>query len=107
MMIARKMLLGARIKELRKRAGLSQDQLAEKVGIESKYLSRIEVGKRDPSLDVLERIADSLQVEMKALFDFAHHDNEATSPQGIEAALFGANTDELRLVFKLIKAVRK
>lgn len=106
-MIARKMLLGARIKELRKRTGLSQDQLAEKVGIESKYLSRIEVGKRDPSLDVLERIADSLQVEMKELFDFAHHDNEATSPQGIESALIGASNEELRLVFKLIKAVRK
>jgi transcriptional regulator with XRE-family HTH domain len=107
MMIARKMLLGARIKELRKRTGLSQDQLAEKVGIESKYLSRIEVGKRDPSLDVLERLADSLQVEMKELFDFAHHDIEARSPQGIESALIGASTEELRLVFKLINAVRK
>ena len=106
-MIARKMLLGARIKELRKRAGLSQDQLAEKVGVESKYLSRIEVGKRDPSLDVLGRIADSLQVEMKEIFDFAHHDIEATSPQGIENALLGASTEELRLVFKLIKAVRQ
>jgi transcriptional regulator with XRE-family HTH domain len=106
-MSAQKMLLGARIKELRKRVGLSQDQLAEKVGIESKYLSRIEVGKRYPSLDALERIADSLQVEMKELFDFAHHDSEATSPQGIENALLGASEEELRLVFKLVKAVRQ
>jgi transcriptional regulator with XRE-family HTH domain len=101
------MLLGARIKELRKRVGLSQDQLAEKVGIESKYLSRIEVGKRHPSLDALERIADSLQVEMKELFDFAHHDIEVVSPKGIASALAGASSEELRLVFKLIKAVRK
>ncbi len=100
------MLLGARIKELRKRVGLSQDQLAEKIGIESKYLSRIEVGKRQPSLDTLGHIADSLQVEMKELFDFSHLDNEATSPKGIESALAGASKEELRLVFKLIKAVR-
>jgi transcriptional regulator with XRE-family HTH domain len=105
-MSTRKMLLGARIKELRKRVGLSQDQLAENVGIESKYLSRIEVGKRQPSLETLWHIADSLQVEMKDLFDFAHLDNNATSSEGIEIALEGASKEELRLVFKLIKAVR-
>jgi transcriptional regulator with XRE-family HTH domain len=102
-----KMLLGARIKELRKRVGLTQDQLAEKVGVESKYLSRIEVGKRQPSLETLEHIADCLQVEMKELFDFNHLNSEATSPKGIEIALAGASNEELRLVFKLIKAVRQ
>lgn len=106
-MNTRKLLLGARIKELRKRVGLSQDQLAEKVGIESKYLSRIEVGKRHPSLDALERIADSLQVEMKDLFDFLHHDNDVTNLLGIEKALAGASVEEMRLVYKLIKAVRQ
>lgn len=106
-MSTRKMLLGARIKELRKRVGLSQDQLAENVGIESKYLSRIEVGKRQPSLDALERIADSLHVEMKELFDYTHLDNEAISQRGIESALMGASNEEMRLVFKLIMAVRK
>lgn len=101
------MLLGARIKELRKQAGLSQDQLAEKVGIESKYLSRIEVGKRQPSLETLGNIADCLQVEMKELFDFFHLDSETVSQRGIESALAGASNEELRLVFKLIKAVRQ
>jgi transcriptional regulator with XRE-family HTH domain len=105
-MSERGVLLGVRIKELRKRAGLSQDQLAEKVGIESKYLSRIEVGKRQPSLETLENIADGLQVQMKELFDFAHLSNEAASPEGIESAPAGASPEELRLVFKLIKAVR-
>ncbi len=105
-MNTRKMLLGARIKELRKRSGLSQDQLAEKAGIEAKYLSRIEVGKRYPSLETLEHIADSLQTEMKDLFDYYHHDIEAASPRGIENLLVGASTDELKLVFKLVKAVR-
>ena len=106
-MSTRKLLLGARIKELRKRDGLSQDQLAEKVGIETKYLSRIEVGKRQPSLETLDNIADCLQVEMKELFDYSHLGNDAVSVKGIEGALAGASNEELRLVFKLIEAVRK
>jgi transcriptional regulator with XRE-family HTH domain len=104
-MSTRKMLLGLRIKELRKRAGLSQDQLAEKVGIEAKYLSRIEVGKRYPSLETLENIADSLEVEMKELFDYFHHDSAETSPQEIENLTHKATKEELKLIHKLIRAV--
>jgi transcriptional regulator with XRE-family HTH domain len=104
-MSARKMLLGARIKELRKRGGLSQDQLAEKVGIEAKYLSRIEVGKRYPSLETLEEIADALEVEMKELFEYSHHSEDAANLHGIESLTQKASKDELMLIHRLIKAV--
>ena len=40
-----KVLLGGRIKELRKIRGFSQEQLSEMVGVDSKHLSRIEVGR--------------------------------------------------------------
>lgn len=49
-----KALLGERIKELRKKRQLSQEQLAEKIQIDAKNLSRIEVGRGYPSLDTLE-----------------------------------------------------
>jgi transcriptional regulator with XRE-family HTH domain len=53
-----KELLGARIKELRKARGLSQEQLSEKINIDPKHLSRIiEVGKSYPSLDTAEKLA--------------------------------------------------
>lgn len=67
-----KELLGARIREVRKLRHLSQERLAEKVGVEPKQISRIEGGKSAPSLDTLEAIAKHLQVEMKDLFDFQH-----------------------------------
>lgn len=104
-MSAGKLLLGARIKELRKRAELSQDQLAEKVGIDGKYLSRIEVGKRYPSLETLERIADALQVKMIVLFDYDHFQEGIATPKGIDQLIRGANTDELRLINRVINAV--
>ena len=67
-----KKLLGKRIKELRKEAGLTQEKLAELIGIETTSLSGIESGRHFPSLSTVEKIAKSLNVEMKALFDFDH-----------------------------------
>ena len=67
-----KELLGARIKEIRKQRQLSQERLAEKVGVEPKQISRIEGSKSSPSMDTLEAIARELQVEMKDLLDYQH-----------------------------------
>jgi transcriptional regulator with XRE-family HTH domain len=67
-----KELLGARIKEVRKARQLSQEKLAEKVGVEPKQISRIEGSKSSPSIDTLEAIARELQVEMKDLLDYQH-----------------------------------
>jgi transcriptional regulator with XRE-family HTH domain len=104
-MANRKKLLGARIQEIRKAAGLSQEELSVKIGIEAKYISRIETGGCYPSVDVLEHIADSLGVEMQVLFMFSHHDNEAVSQRGIESILARASQDKRQLIIKLIKAV--
>ncbi len=67
-----KKLLGKRIKELRKEAGLTQEKLAELIDIETTSLSGIESGRHFPSLPTLERIANNLNVEIKSLFNFNH-----------------------------------
>jgi transcriptional regulator with XRE-family HTH domain len=71
-----KELLGMRIKEVRKLSGLSQERLAEKVGVDPKQISRIEGGKSAPSFETLESIATHLQVEMSDLLDFQHLKDE-------------------------------
>ena len=63
-------LLGKRIKEVRKRLGLTQEKLAELINIETTSLSSIESGRHFPSLVTLEKIAKNLNVELKVLFDF-------------------------------------
>ena len=79
-----KELLGARVKEVRKLRQLSQERLAEKVGVEPKQISRIEGGKSSPSMDTLEAIARELQVEMKDLLDFHHlRDEEPIEDQAL------------------------
>ena len=67
-----KKLLGKRIKELRKNAGFTQEKLAELIDIETSSLSGIESGRHFPSLPTIEKIANTLNLEMKALFDFNH-----------------------------------
>jgi len=65
-------LLGARVYELRLKAGLTQAQLAEKTDVSNETISRIERGQRCPSFAVIERLADALQVEVRELFNFSN-----------------------------------
>ena len=49
--------LGDRVRSARKRAGLSQSAFAEKCGMDRLYLGRIELGKQNPTVAILMRIA--------------------------------------------------
>ena len=100
-----KKLLGARIKELRKVKGLSQDQLSEKVGIDPKHLSRIEVGKGYPSLDTLGSIGQALNVEIRDFFDFDHLEQQGMLVDQINELLKEADEKKVRLVYKIAKAI--
>ncbi len=62
--------LGNRIQKLRKKTGLKQHELAEKVGVSAKYIQYIEAGTRQPSLKTLYKIAIALGVKVKDIFPF-------------------------------------
>lgn len=101
-----KELLGGRVKELRKMRGFSQEKLSEKVGIDPKHLSRIEVGRGFPSLDSLEKLADALNVELKDFFEFAHVAEDAKGlMKTLEGLAKGTDEEKLRLLVKVARAV--
>ncbi len=102
-----KILLGARIKELRKSKAMSQEQLAEKIDVDPKHLSRIEVGRGYPSLDALENIANVLSVEMKELFEFQHLDSADSVANAVDSLLESATENEKRILLKLLRALVK
>ncbi len=62
------MVFGRRVRELRLREGLTQEQLAERAGLHWTYISDVERGKRGPSLDVVGRLASGLGVSLSELF---------------------------------------
>lgn len=64
-----RMQVGLRIKELRAEAGLSQDALAYAIDMSRSYLAEVETGKRNVSVQNLERIAEGLGVSLDRFFD--------------------------------------
>ncbi len=100
-----KQLLGARIKELRKIKGLSQEQLSIQVDVDPKYISFIECGRSAPSLETMENIARALEVEIKDLFEFAHLQAGGVKVEEIEKLLTGAEEEKKRMILKIVRAL--
>jgi transcriptional regulator with XRE-family HTH domain len=61
-------ILAKNIKENRRKNGLSQDKLAEKAGISTPFVAMIEVSRKFPTPDVLDKIADALNIKTWELF---------------------------------------
>jgi transcriptional regulator with XRE-family HTH domain len=59
--------LGRRIQRLREARGLSQEALAEKAGLSRGYLARVETGRHEPSLSMLDKLAKALGVPVAEL----------------------------------------
>jgi transcriptional regulator with XRE-family HTH domain len=66
--------LGQRLRELRDKADLSLRELAKRIGISSPFLSDIELGRRFPSEEILEKLAAALKVPLE---DLNKYDNRA------------------------------
>lgn len=61
--------LGERIKELRKETGLSQEKFALKIDMDRTYFATVESGKRNISLQNIEKIAKGLNITISELFE--------------------------------------
>ncbi|MFG2638560.1 helix-turn-helix domain-containing protein [Streptomyces sp. NPDC048362] len=65
--LARRRLVGDRIRDARLHANLTQERLAERAGMDRQAVNRIEQGHQSPILDNLFRIADALNVPLADL----------------------------------------
>ncbi len=62
--------VGNRIKELRGKLGISQEELGFRSGVHRTYIASLEVGKRNVSIATLEKIVNALEVSFSEFFDF-------------------------------------
>ena len=97
-----KSLLGAKIREYRKKKQLTQEELATLVGIEIPSLSNIENGKNYPNSETIEKIAKGLNVEIFELYIFEHLKDfdEEKMLEEINSALKD-NSDLLKKIYKI------
>ncbi len=63
------LIVGKRIKELRKIAGLSQEKLARKIAVDRTFISKIESGKINLTIHSLSSICKGLNVTLSEFFD--------------------------------------
>ena len=98
-----KKLLGKKIKFYREKADLTQEQLAEKISINSRSLSLIERGNNFITAETLSSIAEALNVTPKKLFDF---DDEFVDPKITKEKLFdliNKNEDKIKTIYNIVK----
>lgn len=64
-----KVKIGQRIKELRKNIGISQEALAYQAEVDRTYVTDVENGRRNVSVEILERLIKALNVSVSEFFD--------------------------------------
>ncbi len=99
--------LGLRIKEFRKARGLSQEQLAEMIGIEQKHVSRLEVGKSYPTIDRLEKISSALDVPMGSFFDCANSWVDAQRAGKLELMIKDLDKEYRKIILKFSEIINE
>ena len=62
-------ILALNIKEYRRKCGFTQEKLAENAGISANYLSMVEISRKFPTPEMLERLAMALNIQTFQLFD--------------------------------------
>ena len=64
-----KVKIGQRIRELRNEIGISQEALANKAEIDRTYVTDVENGRRNISIENIEKLVIALHISLKDFFD--------------------------------------
>lgn len=75
--------LGARVRAMRRRHSLTQEELAEKTGISASFLGHIERGTRVASLETLVALCNTLDVTPEYLLSASLHSFDNSMPEGL------------------------
>lgn len=98
------MTTGQRIQQARKKAGLSQKQLGEKLGLSASMIGQWENDLRNPKYDTLKRIAVALGVDLEVLFtDREREISEFSDIDGWCRAIDYYNVQDFKVLMETMK----
>ena len=100
-------LIGSRIKEARKNAKLTQDQLAEKLGISVAYMSQIETGKATINLNRLAQLSVLLQTEISYFLTGTTTGANNYLTEEFNTLLSQCTPEQMNLAYRITREIMK
>ena len=100
-----KKFIGQKLKEYRKKANLSQEQVAEKVGLAEKHYGRLERGACMPALETFFKLISVLNIPL-AEFGAKSDDIENKSRDELIKEIYLSNDKEIAAYLNIIKTVK-
>lgn len=104
-------LIGERIRQVRKSKGLTQEELAEKAGINASYMGTVERGDRNISIETLEKIMKGLDVTPTDFFQFHEIESDDLKNENdkllemMKSLLYNRPVEENKLIYRVIKDI--
>lgn len=96
--------IGRRIKVIREKKKITQEELEGKTGINAKYISAVERGQKNVTIKTLEKIAKGLDVELYQLFLFSEDfTSEKAAKKALESLIKEADLKTLNLCLDFIR----
>lgn len=104
-----KIILGANVKELRLKKGLTQEQLGERIKLDAHTISMIETGKTFISGEVLANLCNIFEVEPSVFFmkSITKSQEDLNYISEIKRMLPAFSSSKLREIYNIINALRK
>ena len=100
-----KKLFGKRVKELRIKNGLTQEQLAEMIDVGERNLSKIECGNVFVKASTITKLIDALKIEPKELFEFAQHNEKEYLKNMLITEIQNEKVD-IDLLYRVYRAIK-
>jgi len=98
---------GRRVRELRKRANMTQEALGSAAGINFKYVGAVERGEENPSLSIIIKLATGLGVEPVELFELEHVQPERTLRAQARKLLDETSSADIQRFVRIMKALSR
>jgi len=99
-------ILALNLKLNRQKCGLTQEKLAEKAGISANYLSMVEISKKFPTPEMLDRLAEALNIDTIQLFDISTTPEERNLFHLEESIIENIHKHQQQVIAEIKKTVR-
>lgn len=100
-------LFGKRLKELRVKNKITQEKLAEIIGVEQQQICRIEKGGCFTTIDNIEKLSAALNIPVNELFNFSHQKESDALLSELNELLKKASDEQIRMIYRIVNDILK